>query len=97
MEGVENIGVRLDGMLVLDIDPRNLPDGVSTEGAVNLIRDVGVPVDECPLVRTGSGGLHIYLRLPSDSPKLTAKMIRGVDIKTGNGAYVVAKQGHPPI
>lgn len=89
-DSFENTGVRLDRLLVLDIDKGRLPDGVTVEGAVNTLRDMGVPVDSCPRVRTGSGGEHIYLALPHSAPKLQARFLTYIDVKAGRGAYVVA-------
>lgn len=86
----ENTGVRLDRLLVLDIDVGRLPEGVTLDGAVNTLRGMGVPVDDCPRVRTGSGGEHIYMRLPTDPPRLAARLLPCVDVKAGRGAYVVA-------
>ena len=79
----ENTGVRLDRLLVLDVDVGRLPEGVTLDGAVNTLRDMGVPVDDCPRVRTGSGGEHVYMRLPSDPPKLAARLLPYVDVKAG--------------
>jgi hypothetical protein len=86
----ENRGIRLDRLLVLDIDVGRLPKGVTLEGAVETIRGMGVPVDECPRVRTGSGGEHIYLAFPDDNPRLAARLLPYIDVKAGRGAYVVA-------
>ena len=52
----ENTGIRLDRLLVLDIVKGRLLAGVTVEGAVSTLRDMGIPVDRCPRVRTGSGG-----------------------------------------
>ena len=89
-DGCENRGVRLDRMLVIDIDVGRLPDGVTLQGVVETLRGMGVPVDDCPRVRSGSGGEHIYLALPQEPPKLAPKLLPYVDIKAGRGAYVVA-------
>lgn len=52
--------------LVIDIDPRKFPDGrkIWTE----FVNDFGVPsyISRARIIRTGSGGMHIYLRKPSE-------------------------------
>lgn len=90
IEGIENVGERLDGMLVLDIDPKNMPESVTLAGTLDELRGMGVPVDACPRVRTGSGGEHVKMRLPDGAPRLKAKLLPWVDVKSGRGAYVVA-------
>ncbi len=90
IEGVENVGERLDGAVVLDVDPRNMPEGVTLAATIETLRGLGVPVDECSRVRTGSGGEHLKMRLPDGAPRLRAKLLPWVDVKSGRGAYVVA-------
>lgn len=68
-----NIGVRLRASdLVVDVDPRNFPDGETLKTADNPLRRIcqefGLRLREMPVVRTGSGGCHVYLRKPSDLP-----------------------------
>jgi hypothetical protein len=89
-EGIPNVGRRLDGLIVLDVDAGRLPVGVTVEGAINTLKAMGVPVEQCPRVRTGSGGEHIYLRCPDATAKFKAKLVPWVDIKAGDAAYVVA-------
>ena len=52
-----NVGVRLRPTdLVLDIDPRNFPEG--RDSLDDFVLEVGLDLDLYPLVHTGSGGRH---------------------------------------
>ena len=56
-----NVGVVLGpDDLVLDIDPRNFADGVSSWE--KLKADLALDFSTYPMIRTGSGGLHVYMR-----------------------------------
>ena len=71
MEAGDNVGVRLTRAdLVLDVDPRHFPDGehlYSPESPfVELVLWTGIDPDLYPTVKTGSGGLHIYMKKPED-------------------------------
>ena len=74
------------GLLVLDIDPRNDGDKHFNE----IQRDIGKL--NGPLVKTGSGGWHIYLLPPAGAPK--GVMVRGIDIKF-NGYVIAPPSVHP--
>lgn len=87
-----NLGVRCDrqsGVWVADVDV-DVHTFEPSEGWKALIAEHGVP--DTYTVRTPSGGLHYYFRLPSeveiknDQGKVIAE---GVDIR-GTGGYVVA-------
>ncbi len=58
-----NIGVGLKAdQLVIDIDPRNDTHGRTAEELAEEIElELGVDLSTAPVVRTGSGGWHIYL------------------------------------
>ena len=65
-----NLGVRLRASdLVIDVDPRNFPDGETLKTANNplkrICQEFGLRLKELPVVKTGSGGYHVYLRKPS--------------------------------
>lgn len=83
-----NVGVRLDReVLVVDVDPRNGGD-VSFE---KLCSATNLKPESFPTVETGSGGLHVYMRVPPDA-KLRSKLTDypGIDFKSGCGNQVVA-------
>jgi hypothetical protein len=58
-----NIGVRLrDTDLVIDVDPRHFAE--NDQPLARLKADFSLP--ETPLVKSGGGGYHLYLRKPAD-------------------------------
>jgi len=60
-----NYGVALKaGDLVIDVDPRNFAKG--DKPLARLIAAIGAPLNNTFAVRTGGGGLHIYLTKPAD-------------------------------
>ncbi len=64
-----NIGIGLTAeQLVIDIDPKHADAKGRTaeELADELELEVGIDLAGCPVVRTGSGGWHIYLAKPAD-------------------------------
>ena len=84
-----NIGIRCgDGLVVLDIDPRN--GGHTTWD--RIMAEHNPPV--VPIVTTGGNGLHFYFRDPSGRVR-SRKLAPGVDVQAG-GKYVVAPPSiHP--
>ena len=89
-----NLGVRLTAEhCVVDVDPRN----GGTESLARLSQLLGVELqDWTPATRTGSGGLHLWMRKPADM-KL-AGMIKGypgIDIKALGGQVVAPGSIHP--
>jgi hypothetical protein len=81
-----NIGIATDNLLVIDVDPCH--NGYESLAALEEQHDA-IPHTWC--VRTGSGGLHIYLAGPSNSAinNSAGKLGPGLDIKV-KGGYVVA-------
>ena len=89
-----NVGVRLrDRDLVVDVDPRNGGDA----SLDRLEADLGLDLrNSFPFVRTGSGGLHIYMAKPPHlrtATKLTG--YRGVEFKTKGTQVVAPGSIHP--
>jgi hypothetical protein len=84
-----NIGVRLKpGQLVVDVDPRNFPEGVDSFS--ELCRELDIYPEDYPTVVTGSGGLHLYMRKPEDLSTVDSLQdFQGVEFKT-YGRYVVS-------
>jgi hypothetical protein len=78
-----NIGLRPpDGIVVVDVDPRN--------GGDVSIKD---RLPETWTAETGSGGLHIWLRVPGGP--LRSSLAEGIDLKTSSGYLVAAPSVHP--
>lgn len=83
-----NLGLALDGLVVVDVDPRNggsVPEGLPPSLTAH----------------TGGGGLHVLFRLP-DGAKVPGQLSVGVDLKTGAGQHIVVapsrhKSGHPYV
>jgi KaiC/GvpD/RAD55 family RecA-like ATPase len=89
-----NIGIacgKRSGIVVLDVDAGH--DGFETLGIL-LERHGALP--NTPVVRTGSGGEHIYFKHPGiDIRNSAGKLGKGLDIR-GDGGYVVAPPSiHP--
>lgn len=76
--GVGIVTGPLSGVLVLDVDG---PEG---EGE---LQKHGHPVT--PMVRTASGGLHLYFNHPEQSVRTGIRIAPGLDVKA-SGGYVVA-------
>lgn len=86
-----NYGILLnDDVLVIDIDPRNFePDD---KPHVRLFKEIGLEIKgtTIPVVKTGSGGLHIFLKKPADiHTKEKIKGYRGIDFKSTRGRFMV--------
>lgn len=83
-----NYGVALRAEdVVLDVDPRNFKPGDNS--LARLVKDVGAPLNATFVVRTGGGGLHVYLKKPADFPvRGKLKNYPGIDIRTLGGQMV---------
>jgi hypothetical protein len=85
-----NLGIatgRASGLVVIDVDPKH--DGFVTLAA--LERELGSLPSSTPRVRTGSGGLHVYLAYPTDGSAIRnseGRLGPGIDVR-GEGGYVV--------
>ncbi|AUJ64194.1 hypothetical protein B9057_07710 [Aestuarium zhoushanense] len=93
-----NVGVRLAaGHLVIDYDPRNDPSGgVEPNALAELILSTGVDPTKWPAVRTGSGGLHIYVAKPAEISVLdSVNAFPGVEFKTRGRQVVAPGSIHP--
>ncbi|MQW64884.1 hypothetical protein GHK33_20255, partial [Sinorhizobium meliloti] len=86
-----NVGVRLRAEdLVVDVDPRNGGD----ESFKRLMQDFPLPVG--PVVITGGGGRHLYLRKPADLDTVVhLEAYPGIDFKRLGGYVVAAGSIHP--
>lgn len=95
-----NVGVRLTAeQLILDWDPRN-DDGKyadpSLDAFTQFVLTFGFNPDDYPQVKTGSGGLHIYMRKPADlfAPG-TVEGFPGVEFKSVGRQVVAPGSVHP--
>lgn len=90
-----NVGVRLPAsVMVLDVDPRNFPEG--RDSLAELVADVGLDLSACPHVVTGSGGHHYYFRKPADASLLDSlDDYEGVEFKSLGRQVVAAGSVHP--
>lgn len=95
-----NIGILAGNLIILDLDMKDGKNGVA-----DLERLSGQPFSEIirgvPVVRTPSGGYHLYYRCPVGrnlkattglklvDPETGQKTGSGIDIRTGN-TYVLA-------
>ena len=76
--GVGIVTGPVSGILVLDVD--------GSEGEA-VLKEHGHPVT--PMVRTGSGGLHLYFKHPNMHVRTGIRVAPGLDVKAAGG-YVVA-------
>ncbi len=88
-----NVGVRLrDIDLVVDVDPRHFAAG--DDPLARLKADFGLP--EAPFVRTGGGGLHVYMRKPGDiAVRGKLDLFEGIEFKSAGFQVVAAGSIHP--
>lgn len=90
-----NYGARLGPEhLVVDVDPRNMPEGRDT--FAELCEAIDLDPDNYPIVRTGSGGLHVYMWKPRDM-RLVNELpgLPGVEFKSYGRQVVAAGSIHP--
>jgi len=88
-----NIGIATgNGLLVLDVDASH--DGYET---LEQLQDKYGILPDTPTVLTGSGGRHIYFRLPEGGTvrNSAGKLGPGLDVR-GDGGYVVAPPSTHP-
>ena len=90
-----NYGLRLDNLLVIDIDCDVDEDGnknpLSAYAKLKQLKDAGIP--KTMVVRTGSGGYHLYYiaheLFKTKQINALKGIINGIDILTGRGSFVV--------
>jgi predicted P-loop ATPase len=84
-----NVGVRTgDGLLVLDVDPRN-----GGEAALEALAAEHPEVTDTSPVATGGGGLHLYFKVAGPA-KWKKNIAVGLDIKADGGYVVGAGSRH---
>lgn len=85
-----NLGIDTgkSNLLVIDIDPKD--EGETAQDIYDLLELYYDDLPETFKVRTGSGGLHLYFKMPSESLGNTSNtLFKHVDTR-GLGGYVVA-------
>ena len=83
-----NIGVRTgDGLLVLDVDPRN-----GGNESLRLLLTQHGPLPATPAVSTGGGGQHFYFAIEGNVA-CKSGLWPGIDVKA-DGGYVIAPPSH---
>lgn len=89
-----NYGVALpDDIIVIDVDPRNFTPG--DKPLSRLKKALGNTLDSY-LVRSGGGGVHIYLRKPVDfATRMKHPDYPGIDFKRAGGFVVGPGSVHP--
>ncbi len=75
-----NIGLTLDGLVAVDVDPRN---GGDVENLPHKLPDT------C-YARTGGGGWH-YVYKAHNGKRYPGSLGAGIDVKTGAGSYIVVE------
>jgi hypothetical protein len=88
-----NIGVALGAaskLLLLDLDFRNGGPADRDE----VVRRFGA-IPNTPEVATGTGGRHIYFRLPPDVTRVPARIGPGIELKADGGYAVAPPSIHP--
>ncbi|GHT30110.1 hypothetical protein FACS18942_11060 [Planctomycetales bacterium] len=92
-----NIGIKCGNILVIDPDCKDGYDG--TTDLANIVNTVGALPDS-PLVRTGSGGWHLFFARPKidivGKNKIEWQGVKtGIDIQVGNQYVVAPPSVHP--
>lgn len=90
-----NVGFRIPaGVVVLDVDPRNFPEG--RDSLAEVTAALGIELSVAPHVVTGSGGHHFYFRKPADAQTLESlEQFPGIEFKTIGRQVVAAGSVHP--
>ena len=77
----------MSDVFVIDVD---VSDGKVGEQSLKALENEVGPLPKDALVKTGSGGLHIYMRMPAQTVKNSAsKIAPHIDVRA-NGGYVIA-------
>jgi predicted P-loop ATPase len=92
----ENFGIVLqDSDLVVDVDPRNYVNGINSLEKLQLDLGWVLKGTSTPIVRSGAGGLHIYLKKPADHPiKKNIAQYPGIDFLSKGCQVVGARSQH---
>lgn len=90
-----NVGFRIPAdVVVLDVDPRNFPEG--RDSLAEVTAALGIELSVAPHVVTGSGGHHYYFRKPADVATLDSlEDFPGIEFKSRGRQVVAAGSVHP--
>ena len=90
-----NVGFRIPAdVVVLDVDPRNFPEG--RDSLAEVTAALGIDLSVAPHVVTGSCGHHFYFRKPPDAQTLESlEQFPGIEFKTIGRQVVAAGSVHP--
>jgi hypothetical protein len=93
--GGYNVGVRLPPtVMVLDVDPRNFPEGRNV--LAELVAALRLDLSVCPHTVTGSGGDHFWFSKPADVTLLDSlEDYPGIEFKSMGRQVVAAGSVHP--
>lgn len=95
IERGRNLGIRLpDDMLVVDVDPRNFDEG--RDVLAEFEERIGVKLDLWPQTKTGSGGLHVFMKVPPGTHvRNELEEFRGIEFKAFGRQVVAPGSIHP--
>jgi putative DNA primase/helicase len=81
-----NIGLSLDGLVCLDVDPRH--DGFRSLAG---LEKSNASLERTAMQRSGSGGAHYLMRAGGRTVPIARGFAPGLDLLTGTGCYIVAE------
>ena len=95
MNGGMNVGALVPtGWAVIDVDPRNFKG--EDNSFDRLTKDVALDLTKYAMVKTGSGGWHIFVRIPAGWKGIVKiEAYPGVEFKTIGSQVVTAGSIHP--
>lgn len=75
------------GIIVADVDPRH-------GGQLETLWEMGWPQETC-IVRTGSGGRHVYAQCPADGLRSVTNYAQGIELKADGTLVIAPPSRHP--
>ena len=95
MNAGKNVGALIPATwAVIDVDPRNFSPG--DDSWERLQKDVGLDLSHYAIARTGSGGWHVFVRIPADYKGVVKiEKYPGIEFKQIGAQVVTAGSIHP--
>ena len=95
MNAGKNVGALIPATwAVIDVDPRNFTPG--DDSWERLQKDVGLDLSHYAIARTGSGGWHVFVRIPADYKGVVKiEKYPGIEFKQIGAQVVTAGSIHP--